>query len=251
MAAIVIYKAPSVSIGGDSVEAWEDLAARLRDLQHDVRREDRYMEPGRVGLIFGEVVWIYLGVKAIDVVTNHAIEAMLDRILDTVKAWGRQRFGKRKDAPRPRPMSVQIVDEDGKVLRTWRIDQDGEQETIPDSDASVTNRPAVEVHEAVPPAWEQVAGRREPEVLLLLRLTHDETHLRVDAFVAGQHRLVADLTRLPGHIAVSPTPGRVVTFLVDEIESDTGFEVSAEGFRFETAENGDAGFLLVFCYTEA
>jgi hypothetical protein len=62
------------------------LAVRLRDLQHDVRREDRYMEPGRVGVVFGEVVWIYPGVKAIDVVTDHAIEAMFGRILDTVKA---------------------------------------------------------------------------------------------------------------------------------------------------------------------
>jgi hypothetical protein len=209
------------------------------------------MEPGRVGVVFGEVVWIYPGVKAIDVVTDHAIEAMFGRILDTVKAWGRERFGRRKDAPRPRPMSVQIVDEDGNVLRTWRIDQDGQQETVPDSDAPVTNRPDVNVHEAIPPAWEEVAGRREPQVFLLLRLTHEGTHLRVDAFVGGQHRLVADLTRLPGHIAVSPTPGRVVTFLIDETESDTGIEVSAEGFRCETAEIDDADSLLVFCYLEA
>jgi hypothetical protein len=249
MATIVIYKSPGAIVQGEAVEAWEDLAARLRDLQHDVRREDRYMKPGRVGVVFGEVVWIYLGVKATDVVTDHAIEGMLDRILDTVKAWGRERFRRRKDAPRPRPMSVQIADEDGNVLRSWRIDQKGEQETIPD-DAPVTNGAGVNVHEVIPPAWEEVARRREPQVLLFVRMTDEGTYLRVDAFVAGQHRLVAHLTRLPGHIAVSPTPGRVVTFLVDEAESDTGIAVSAEGFRCEAAVSGDAELLLVSCYAE-
>jgi hypothetical protein len=238
-------------IHGETVEAWEDLAARLRDLQHNVRREDRYMKPGRVGVVFGEVVWIYLGVKAIDVVTDHAIEAMLRRLLDTVKAWGRERFGRRENAPRPRPMSVKIADEDGNILRSWKIDQDGEQETVPDSDAPVTNGAAVNIHEVVPPAWEEVDRGREPQVLLLLRMTDEGTQLRVDAFVAGQHRLVANLTRLPGHIAVSPTPGPVVTFLIDETESDTGIEVSAEGFRCETTESGDDELLLVFCYSDA
>jgi hypothetical protein len=103
----------------------------------------------------------------------------------------------------------------------------------------------------LPDEWEQVARRREPQVLLLLRTTYDETILRVDAFVTGQNRVGANFTRLPGHIAVSPTLGQVVTFLVDEIEGDVGIEVSAEGFRCEIAEGRDANLILVLCYPEA
>jgi len=250
VADIVIYKAPPVALGGDSVEAWEELAAQLRDLDFDVRREDRYMEPGRVGVIFGEVVWIYLGMKAIDVVTDHALEAALERVLHKVKTWGRERFGKRAGVSRPRPMTIQIADEDGKLMRSWKIDQGDELESSSDVEGQTENRPAVDVHGAAPSLPKPGPNGDTPQILLLLRLTHESTHLRVDAFVDGEHRILADLTHLPGRVAVSPLRGRVVTFQIDEIETGFGFQAVAEGYRCEAAETEDGESIVIFCYPE-
>jgi hypothetical protein len=243
MAVMVLYKRPTVSL---DAEAWEDLASRLREINPDVRREDRYMEPGRVGIIFGEFIVLYFGYKVIDVATDHAIEAMLTRIVETVKVWGRERFGGRSDSPRARPLTVQIVDEGGNVIRTWTIDKDGERNVVRGDDDPIINDPAVNVHEEVPATWDAAEGREEPKVLLSLRSTHEGRHLRVDAFVAGEHRLVADLTRIPARVAVSPSPGHLVTAVIDTNDDDE-LTVSAEGYRCELIETGN-GDLLAFLY---
>ena len=168
MARLVIYKAPAQgSLNEEFALAWEELADQLRDLGHDVRREDRYMEPGRRGITFGEVVAVYIGMKALDTVTGHVMDAALQRIIDAAKAWGRERFGKRGDAPNPRPVVITFFDEEGKVIRTWKIDKDGEQEQTPPDDQQQAWRPPVDL-ESGPvgdkaPAKDAAAKGEEPE----------------------------------------------------------------------------------------
>lgn len=239
-----------MALSEETASAWEDLAERLRDLGHDVRREDRYMEPGRYGVVFGEVLAIYIGMKALDVVTDHAMEAALKRVIETVKAWGRERFGKRRDAARPRPISIAFLDENGRVIKSWKIDQEGEQEQTGPNEDENADRPPVEQLQPAPAGWDEIpTGSREPQVLLLLRSTHKGAHIRADAFVAGKHRLVSDLTRLPAQLVVSPTPGRAIVFRVDENDSEAGVELKADGFRCELIDAGE-DTVPFLCYEE-
>ena len=274
MAEIVIYKAPGVYL--DNEEAWENLASQLRSLRHDVRREDAYLKPGQAAAAYAEVIWIYLGLKAIDVIADRALGEVIDRVLDTVKRWGRERLGrrkdiprqrmllvidavtqwsrkrlgKRKDVPRVRPLRVNIADEDGKILKTWTIGARGEREFIPGGDEALQYGVPIEVREAVSPSWQEIVGDREPQVLFQLWPSRDEAELKVDAYVEGQRRNVAYFTRLPGEIVVTTPPGEVATFHIGKTLDATEFEVFARGYRCEIAGSSEQEFVLVFCYAD-
>lgn len=254
MAQIVIYKsAGGGGLNEESALAWETLANRLRGLDNEVIREDRYMEPGRRGVIFGEVIAIYIGLKALDVVTDHALEVALERVLVTTKEWARKRFRARSDAPRPRPISITFYDEDGRIIAAFTITKDGERELPPAGDQQPSPTPFAHLAEAA------IAGRaisvtlsgQEPDVWLLLKLTHDDTHLRVDAFVRDEHRAMVDVTNLPNRLIVTPEDGNAVIFHIEEADNELGAQVTATGWRCELypSESGDG--YVVLCYRES
>lgn len=248
VADIVIFKSPATGRSVDDAAAWEELAERLRELNQVVRRDDAYMEQGRYGVTWGEMVSLYVGMKAADVVTNHALETLLNRILEVVRRWGRERFEGRRNAARKRPTFVGILDEDGRVLKKWSIGEDGEQESsLTDPDSGVEG-PSVDLSPALPRGWGHLGVEPEPEVLIYFRSTHDETHLRADVFVGGDHRLLADLTRLPAVLVISPARGRRVAFQVNEVDDQFGVIVTSEEFRCERIELVESGALQIACY---
>jgi hypothetical protein len=251
---LIVYKNPGQ--GGISEEkgmAWESLANDLRDLGCEVTRADKYMEPGRVGIVYGDVVLIYLGMKLVDTVTDRVMEGTLQRIIDAAKAWGRERFGPGRDKPRARPTSITICDEDGKIIYAWTVDGTGEHEKTPSGDQEQDSRrpPLLDDVDDMPAIDEILAGpvaERGPDIWLLLRLTHEETHLRVDAFVGHEHRAYSDITVLPSRFVVTPAQGRSVLFQVDEATDEAGFEVTAPGWRSELRPIENSDTLLALCW---
>jgi hypothetical protein len=129
VARLVIYKSPSQGLDRESRLAWEALADRLRSLGHDVSREDEYLgreddvERGYRGVARGEAVQLYFVTKAHDTV--------LDPIMETAKVWGRERFSRRRHQPRTGTLSITFRDEKRRLIWSWKVDQDGEQEQTP------------------------------------------------------------------------------------------------------------------------
>lgn len=252
MARLVVYKSPAVGgLDDESAIAWEDLAERLRGLGHEVRREDKYMEPGRLGLTWYEVVLVYLGIKALDTVTGDAMDAVLHRVIDVAKVWGRERFRKEPDKPRLRPLVISFLDEDGTVLHSWKIDKDGDGEQTLADDQAQNRYPHMDLESdsgADNALTKRVAvGGREPAVRLLCRLS--EGHLVVYAFVGDQHRSTLDITTLPMRFAVTPSNGRWVIFRVVEASNPAGVEMTAPGWRCDLSVL-EEGIVLILCYEE-
>jgi hypothetical protein len=103
------------------------------------------------------------------------VETVLQRVVDVAKVWGRERYRMKQDKPRLRPLVISFLDEDGKVLYSWKIDKDGEgeqtlagheaQHRYPHMDLESGSGTGNEVTKRV------AVGGREPTVRLLHRLS--------------------------------------------------------------------------------
>lgn len=113
MARLVITLGGGNAVAGDKLLALEALAARLSDTETDIRIETNPL-PG-LGVIFGEVVVIYVGMKALDTVTGNALDALFKRIVEVAKGWARERVQERIDRGAKRVMATYVEprDEDG------------------------------------------------------------------------------------------------------------------------------------------
>jgi hypothetical protein len=122
---LIVYKPDTERFLEERITALDELADGLAALGHDVKRNYHEQPPGRYGVTWWEVVYIYLGMKAIDAMTSRALDAVLDKIVETAKHWARGRMA-RKETNRPEYFAV--LDAEGKVLRSWKIDKEGEEE---------------------------------------------------------------------------------------------------------------------------
>jgi hypothetical protein len=105
------------------LEALSVLIDELRELGLD--GEISYRPPTGRGVTWYEVTLIYLGAKALDVVTGNAIEALLKLVTSKAIEWARLRLGRGETV---RPQSITIYGPGGKPLKTIRIKKDGAAE---------------------------------------------------------------------------------------------------------------------------
>jgi hypothetical protein len=114
----LVLTTPSGVVFSDDVqEGLQELARMLRDEWSDVAisRPD----PMRgYGVIFGEVVLIYIGMKAVDHLTDRAIDDLLGRLLEPLKAWAKRRVQTRIDRGNKRIKGtiVSVHDESGRQI---------------------------------------------------------------------------------------------------------------------------------------
>lgn len=119
-----------LSLGGgwrtttDSDEALQQFAEMLRDPDTEVRIE--IPEPGGYGVIWGEVVIIYLAMKTLDLLTDKALDALYERIADRAKEWTTKRVEDRVKAGKKRIMAttVRVAQEDGPEMGSIRAEAD-------------------------------------------------------------------------------------------------------------------------------
>jgi hypothetical protein len=137
---LVLHKPGTERFSEDRIAALDELAADLSDLGHDVDRDYREQAPGQYGVTWWEVAYIYVGMKAIDAMTSRALDAAMDKIVETTKRWAHQRLNRKGNN---RPEYFAILDAEGKVLRSWKIDKQGEEErTQEDRRSKLRNPPA-------------------------------------------------------------------------------------------------------------
>ncbi len=253
VAKVVIYKSPiQGGLSEDNAIAWESLANDLRASGDEVTRSDAYMKPGRRGIIFGEVILIAIGWKLLDAATDHAVDAAIDRIVETAKRWGRERFSQR-GGERKRPTSIQIVDEDGHSIASWKIDADGEHETRANPEENVD---AEAPQQIAPPPWRiesaeasqgelsalnSIPSEVDPAVWVMVRLhdcDDDGCLFDLDVFVGTEHRYRAkDLWSLPKRFVVTPASGSPTPFALEEADDQPlGVRLAAPGWRCQVHE---------------
>jgi hypothetical protein len=113
-----------------------ELRDSLRKGGVDVDLEITQYEPGRRGLPppwFPEEVAIYIGAA----VGSGLIGAIVTDVYSTAKQWAKSRYGGKrkaaegasKDPDQVKGERFTIYGPDGKVLKTWTVDKDGEHET--------------------------------------------------------------------------------------------------------------------------
>ncbi len=69
---------------------------------------------------------IYLGSKALDSLTSHAIDAVISKTFGVAVAWAKGRFRQHPDLVRPQ--YVALYDADGNILKSVKIERSGEEE---------------------------------------------------------------------------------------------------------------------------
>jgi hypothetical protein len=114
---LVITTPSGVGFSDDVQEGLQELAHMLRDESSDV--EIARPDPMRGnGVIFGEVVLIYIGMKAVDHLTDRAVDDLLGRLLEPVKAWAKRRVQTRIDRGNKRIKGtiVSVHDESGRQI---------------------------------------------------------------------------------------------------------------------------------------
>jgi len=136
---LIIYKPGTERFLEERINALDELAGELATMGHDVERDYHEQAPGRYGITWWEVVYIYVGMKALDAVTSRALDAMLDRIVETAKRWAHERMAHKRTS---RPEYFAVLDTEGKVLRSWKIDKEGEEEQTEKDRKSPIRRPA-------------------------------------------------------------------------------------------------------------
>ena len=106
----------------------DELVSRLRSEGMVVDLQLTEHIPGRRGIVWGESVAIYIAGAA----SGAVISNIVGDIYKQAKSWAAARFKKKQEASgengNPRPESFTILGPDGKVLRTWKIDRNGEHE---------------------------------------------------------------------------------------------------------------------------
>lgn len=95
MTRMVVTLGGGVRVTPDTQGPLEDLASRLGDEDTEVRVVSQ--EPEGYGAIFGEVVVIYIVMKAIDNLTDKALDAFFARITEVAKKWAKERVQERID----------------------------------------------------------------------------------------------------------------------------------------------------------
>jgi hypothetical protein len=129
MSNVLVYKPATERLLPERLAALQDLENEIADGGFTVDTEYREQRPGTYGVTWWEVVLIYLGTQGLDNLTSHAFDTLLEKLADVAKAWARRRFKKKLDAhSNPRPEFFAILDDDGKVLRAWKIDARGESD---------------------------------------------------------------------------------------------------------------------------
>ncbi|MGA2531353.1 MAG: hypothetical protein ABSG36_19660 [Acidimicrobiales bacterium] len=113
---MVISLGGGVRVTPDTQGPLEDLASRLSNEDTEVRVVSQ--EPEGYGVIFGEVVVIYIVMKAIDNLTDKALDAFFARITEVAKKWARERVQERIDrgAKRVRATYVEPRNEKGEQI---------------------------------------------------------------------------------------------------------------------------------------
>jgi hypothetical protein len=107
----------------------DDLALRLSAGGNDTELQIIEYEPGRRGVAFNqpEAVAIYIAGG----VSGALITNMTTDIYNKTKSWAKARFEK-KVAAKPnglhKPETFTIYGPDNQILRSWRIDENGEHE---------------------------------------------------------------------------------------------------------------------------
>ena len=103
----------------------EDLAAQLRDAGHAVRLEIVDYVPGRRGITLFESVTLYLA----GAVGTPLLGRLTEDLYDTVKRWALGRWRRKTEGGEfHRPLSFTILGPDGEVLKSWKVDKDGERD---------------------------------------------------------------------------------------------------------------------------
>jgi hypothetical protein len=113
---MVITLGGGLRVTPESQGPLEDLASRLTDADTEARVISQ--EPESYGTIFGEVVVIYIAMKAIDKLTDKALDALFVRITDVAKKWAKERVQGRIDrgAKRVRSTYVEPRNEKGEQI---------------------------------------------------------------------------------------------------------------------------------------
>ena len=152
-------------------------------------------------------------------------------------------------------MFILFLDDDGKVIRSWKIDKGGKQKQTPAVDTQQdrftpidfgdASTAKVKLREAV------IADGEELEVWLLIRSTREEPHLKLEAYVGNERRAVVDITRLPVAFVVTPTDRQAVIFHVVEANNDLGAQVTSPGWRCELSQVEKSDAFVVLCHKEA
>jgi hypothetical protein len=102
----------------------DDVQDGLQELAHMLREESSDVAISRpdpmrgYGVIFGEVVLIYVGMKAIDHLTDRAIDDLLGRLLEPLKGWAKKRVQTRIDRGNKRIKGtiISVHDESGRQV---------------------------------------------------------------------------------------------------------------------------------------
>jgi hypothetical protein len=94
----------------------EDLANRLTDAETEVRVISQ--EPQGRGVTWGEVVIIYIATKALDNLTDKALDAFFARIAGVARKWAREQVQERSNAghARVRPTFVEPRNQSGELV---------------------------------------------------------------------------------------------------------------------------------------
>lgn len=109
-------------------EALMELRARLATGGADVDLEVIEYVPGQRGITWGETVGLFIAGS----VGGGLLANVTKDIYDQAKAWALASYAKkRSESPNgnPRPESFTIYEPDGEVLKTWKVDREGEHET--------------------------------------------------------------------------------------------------------------------------
>src|SRR4051812_23695489 len=101
----IIYKPGTELFNDERLAALDELADLVTAAGFDVERCYREQQPGSRGVTWWEVVYIYLGMKAVDTATSRVFDATLDRVVTAAKTWARTRL-LRKESSRPEYFAV-------------------------------------------------------------------------------------------------------------------------------------------------
>jgi hypothetical protein len=130
-------------------QALEDLAEELPDELAPVEIVEPTPMQGR-GLAWGEIALVYIGMKALDLATEQAINATARQVIEAGKRWARKRMQGRLGNPRAQRPSVDVLDAEGKSL--------GGVAAAPSEDGTaveVIERPPDQVLRPPPVDWEE------------------------------------------------------------------------------------------------
>ncbi|MET8248234.1 hypothetical protein ABZV31_29825 [Streptomyces sp. NPDC005202] len=102
----------------DRKRAIARLAGDLQPLGVECHLNYRPPEPGRRGVTWFEVLYIYLGTKALESLTSYAFDALAEQTLGRVINWAKDRFRRGETT---RPQSITVYGPDNNPLITVKI----------------------------------------------------------------------------------------------------------------------------------